>query len=43
MINILIYSYLNASTGSNFAALLAGNKPETAPIKRENPITRMIT
>jgi hypothetical protein len=34
---IILYSYLNASIGSLFAALIAGYVPKTTPTKKEKP------
>src|SRR5579872_1657569 len=36
------YSYLNASIGSNFAALLAGKTPKPIPMAAETPTAKAI-
>ena len=38
---IFIYSYLNASTGSNLAAVNAGAKPDNTPVIIEITIARI--
>src|ERR1700680_352711 len=36
-----LYSYLSASIGSSFAALIAGNMPLTIPTKLSMPVDQM--